>query len=78
MKQLNSENFTDKSACKASYLLKEAAERLTYTEVEELNSLNFLYDIDQKDVINLLLSIVADADNQNELIEYLVNWNTGT
>ena len=78
MKQLNSENFTDKSAFKASYLLKEAAERLTYTEVEELNSLNFLYDIDQKDVINLLLSIVADADNQDELIEYLVNWNTGT
>jgi hypothetical protein len=67
MIKLNPEEFTD-----------ESAERLTYTEVEELNSLNFLYDIDQKDVINLLLSIVADADNQNELIEYLVNWNTGT
>ena len=67
MIKLNPEEFTDKSA-----------ERLTYTEVEELNSLNFLYDIDPKDVINLLLSIVADADNQNELIEYLVNWNTGT
>ena len=66
MIKLNPEEFTD-----------ESAERLTYTEVEELNSLNFLYDIDQKDVINLLLSIVADADNQNELIEYLVNWNTG-
>ena len=67
MIKLNLEEFTD-----------ESAERLTYTEVEELNSLNFLYDIDPKDVINLLLSIVADADNQNELIEYLVNWNTGT
>ena len=67
MIKLNPEEFTD-----------ESAERLTYTEVEELNSLNFLYDIDPKDVINLLLSIVADADNQNELIEYLVNWNTGT
>ena len=67
MIKLNPEEFTD-----------ESAERLTYTEVEELNSLNFLYDIDQKDVINLLLSIVADADNQDELIEYLVNWNTGT
>ena len=66
MIKLNPEEFTD-----------ESAERLTYTEVEELNSLNFLYDIDQKDVINLLLSIVADADNQDELIEYLVNWNTG-
>ena len=67
MIKLNPEEFTD-----------ESAERLTYIEVEELNSLNFLYDIDPKDVINLLLSIVADADNQNELIEYLVNWNTGT
>jgi hypothetical protein len=67
MIKLNPEEFTD-----------ESAERLTYTEVEELNSLNFLYDIDPKDVINLLLSIVADADNQDELIEYLVNWNTGT
>ena len=67
MIKLNPEEFTD-----------ESAERLTYIEVEELNSLNFLYDIDQKDVINLLFSIIADADNQNELIEYLVNWNTGT
>ena len=66
MIKLNPEEFTD-----------ESAERLTYTEVEELNSLNFLYDIDQKDVINLLFSIIADADNQDELIEYLVNWNTG-
>ena len=66
MIKLNPEEFTD-----------ESAERLTYIEVEELNSLNFLYDIDQKDVINLLFSIIADADNQNELIEYLVNWNTG-
>ena len=66
MIKLNPEEFTD-----------ESAERLTYIEVEELNSLNFLYDIDQKDVINLLFSIIADADNQDELIEYLVNWNTG-
>lgn len=64
MKQLNSEDFTD-----------ESAERLTFTEVEELDSLNFLHLIDQEEVIQLLISIITDADNQGELIKYLVNWN---
>lgn len=64
--KLNPEDFTD-----------EAAERLTYTQLEESDILDFLYDLDKKDIINLLLSIIADADNQHELIQYLVNWNNG-
>lgn len=64
MIKLNLEDFTDKSA-----------ENLTYTELEALNIFDFIYDLDKQDIISLLLSILADADNQYELIEYLVNWN---
>ena len=69
--KLNPEDFTDESACKG----------LTYTELETLNVLSFLYDLDKQSLISLLLSIVADANvyqngfTQYELIEYLSNWN---
>lgn len=63
--KLNPEDFTDESACKG----------LTYTELETLDVLSFLYDLDKQSLISLLLSIVADANNQYELIEYLSNWN---
>ena len=65
LNKLNPEDFTDESACKG----------LTYTELETLNVFDFLYNLDKQDLIILLLSVVADADNQYELIEYLVNWN---
>lgn len=64
MIKVNPEDFTDSSA-----------ENLTYTELEMLNIFDFLYDLDKQDIISLLLSILADADNQYELVEYLVNWN---
>ena len=64
MIKLNPEDFTD-----------ESAKNLTYTELEMLNIFDFIYDLDKQDIISLLLSILADADNQYELIEYLVNWN---
>jgi hypothetical protein len=63
--KLNPEDFTDESACKG----------LIYTELETLDVLSFLYDLDKQDIISLLLSVVANADNQYELIDYLVNWN---
>lgn len=68
--KLNPEDFTDESACKG----------LIYTELETLDVLSFLYDLDKQSLISLLLSIVADANNQYgfnqyELIEYLSNWN---
>jgi hypothetical protein len=64
MIKLNPEDFTD-----------ESAENLTYTELETLNIFDFLYNLDKQDIISLLLSILADANNQYELVEYLVNWN---
>lgn len=68
--KLNPEDFTDESACKG----------LTYTELETLDVLSFLYDLDKQSLISLLLSIVADANNQYgfnqyKLIEYLELWN---
>lgn len=64
MIKLNPEDFTD-----------ESAENLTYKELKALNIFDFLYDLDKQDIISLLLSILAIANNQYELIEYLVNWN---
>ena len=66
MIKLNPEDFTDESAENLN---------LTYTELETLNIFDFLYDLDKQDIISLLLSILAEANNQYELIDYLVNWN---
>lgn len=64
MIKLNPEDFTD-----------ESSKNLTYTELETLNVFDFLYNLDKQYIISLLLSILADADNQYELVEYLVNWS---
>ena len=47
----------------------------TYEQLIIEGKLNFLYNLSKELLVEVITDIVANTNNQNELIDYLNNWD---